>query len=126
MIGALTRALRATIKALEYAEAELGSYSLAAQVWAHCNGYGGSPDARAILKQAKEYQKEHAQDRPFARRLALALADEVAFIGDEAAEESFAVLTEARERLDLSKEFDEIDSLTNRKDRPCHTPNGSG
>ena len=44
-----------------------------------------------------------------ARRLALALADEVAFVGDEAAERSLQVLAEARIALGLEKEFDEID-----------------
>lgn len=50
-----------------------------------------------------------------AKKLALALADEVAFVGDEhAAEASLGVLSEARTRLGLEKEFDEIDSLCSR------------
>lgn len=47
-----------------------------------------------------------------ARRLALALADEVAFAGDDAAEESVEVLSEARDILGLQKEFEEIDTLS--------------
>ncbi|MFH1633296.1 MAG: hypothetical protein ABIG63_04690 [Chloroflexota bacterium] len=51
-----------------------------------------------------------------ARRLALALADEVAFTGEaNAAERSLQVLAEARDALGLEKEFDEIDSLRGEK-----------
>jgi len=47
-----------------------------------------------------------------ARNLALALADEVTFAGADAAERSLQVLTQAREKLGLAKEFDEIESLS--------------
>ena len=46
-----------------------------------------------------------------ARRLALALANEVAYAGIEAAEASLVVLAEARVKLDLGEEFDNIDTL---------------
>lgn len=50
--------------------------------------------------------------RELARRLALALADEVAYHGDEnSAEASLEVLAVARAQLDLVDEFDNIDSL---------------
>lgn len=47
-----------------------------------------------------------------ARNLALALADEVTFAGADAAERSLQVLAQAREKLSLAKEFDEIESLS--------------
>jgi hypothetical protein len=47
-----------------------------------------------------------------ARRLALALADECTFMGDDtASEESLAVLSIARDKLGLAEEFDKLDSL---------------
>ena len=55
--------------------------------------------------------------RDLARRLALALAGEVAFHGDEdSAEKSLLVLSDAREQLDLAVEFDTIDSLRRKDD----------
>lgn len=47
----------------------------------------------------------------FARKLALALANEVAFSGEDASKLSLALLSQARKRLGLESAFDEIDSL---------------
>jgi len=47
----------------------------------------------------------------FARALALALADEVAFAGDDAAELSLELLARARKELSLETEFEKIDTL---------------
>ncbi len=48
----------------------------------------------------------------FAKELALALADEVIFLGeDNCTEQSIKLLAQARERLELSEEFDRLDSL---------------
>lgn len=46
------------------------------------------------------------------KNLALALADEVAFVGSDAAEASLKVLATARVKLGLEKEFDAIDTLS--------------
>lgn len=46
------------------------------------------------------------------KRLALALADDAVFHGDNnMAEATLGVLSDAREELGLSEEFDELDSL---------------
>ena len=51
---ALTDGLKAAIKALEYAEQVFVDggygYSTAAEMWAWCNGYEGSPDIRELVK----------------------------------------------------------------------------
>ena len=48
----------------------------------------------------------------FARRLALALANEVVSNGeDQASPQSMRALAEAREKLDLAEAFDQVDSL---------------
>lgn len=48
----------------------------------------------------------------FARKLALALADEVAYLGEEnASEKSLELLSHARDFLNLQNEFDNIDTL---------------
>lgn len=47
-----------------------------------------------------------------AKRLALCLADEVAFAGIDAAERSLVVLKEASEKLGIGKELEEIDTLS--------------
>lgn len=50
-----------------------------------------------------------------ARRLAVALANEVVFNGeDQACEQSMHALADAREKLDLAEEFDQVDSLAKR------------
>ena len=50
-------------------------------------------------------------------RLALALADEVVFHGEgSAAEESLAALSEARDKLSLQAEFEQLDSLRGEKE----------
>jgi hypothetical protein len=52
-----------------------------------------------------------------ASKLALALADEVAFHGEEnCADASLEVLEQARDLLGLQKEFEEIDSLKGESD----------
>lgn len=50
--------------------------------------------------------------KDLACRLALALAREAAYAGWEALESSLSVLAEAGEKLDLTKELEEIDSFS--------------
>ncbi len=59
-----------------------------------------------------------------ARKLALALANEVAFSGEEAGCISLALLAQARKQLGLESAFDEIDSL--RGDRKLVDNNEKG
>ena len=63
------------------------------------------------LPTAQELAASNNDLLDLARRLALALADEVVYAGAEAAEASLVVLAEARIKLDLGEEFDKINSL---------------
>jgi hypothetical protein len=59
----LLTALRAADHALNIAARELthyGGYNLAAGVLSRCNGYDGSPDIKAILK---EFEKENNDEK---------------------------------------------------------------
>ena len=57
----------------------------------------------------------HEELYELARRLAIALANEVVFNGEnQAAPQSMCALAEAREKLDLAEQFDRVDSLAKR------------
>jgi len=49
--GKVRRLLQAAIYALKYVGRHYLSQSSAAEVWAHCNGYGGTPDIVAAIKE---------------------------------------------------------------------------
>jgi hypothetical protein len=42
-------ALQATLQGMAYAERYYLTASAAAEMWAHCNGYEGAPDAHRVL-----------------------------------------------------------------------------
>lgn len=59
---------------------------------------------------------EQLELNDLARKLALALANEVVYHGeDNCSELSLELLAEARKKLDLSDKFDRLDSLNLRK-----------
>jgi hypothetical protein len=73
-----------------------------------------------LMHQLRQEQREENQMYPneyheleeFAKKLALALADEVTYHGEENCSElSLELLAKAREKLNLSEKFEEIDSL---------------
>jgi len=68
-------------------------------------------EARLIEATEGKAEMSYEDLYNFARKLALALANEVAFSGEDASKLSLALLSQARKRLGLESAFDEIDSL---------------
>lgn len=62
------------------------------------------------MNRYDELLEKYDELTQLSKELALALADEVAFVGSDAAEASLKVLAVVRVKLGLGKEFDAIDT----------------
>ena len=56
LIETLAGALEAATQGMEYADKHYMTDSVAAEMWSFCNGYEGSPNARAALEEYRNFE----------------------------------------------------------------------